>query len=203
MNRFNAHLAAHRRAGVGSVVGRAKLITAGLVAMAAVAGCGTGQIAQTTDQAPAVNGNQAAKDHIALRNVRIQAEQTGDFVQPGSTVDLLFVVSNDSTGSNDELTAISTDIGKVSVTGTKKVPAGSLLIVSAPDGQGSASPSGLKELRAVEGVGAATATVALDKPISNGLTYDFTFEFKKAGPVSLAVPIAAGHAAEAVSQPNR
>jgi hypothetical protein len=33
--------------------------------------------------------------------------------------------------------------------------------------------------------------VALDKPITNGPNYNFTFDFEKAGTVSLAVPISA------------
>jgi copper(I)-binding protein len=33
--------------------------------------------------------------------------------------------------------------------------------------------------------------VALTKPITNGMTYKLTFDFEKAGSVSLQVPIAA------------
>jgi len=44
-------------------------------------------------------------------------------------------------------------------------------------------------LVSVEAMNAATATVILSKPISHGLTYDFTFEFARAGTVTVAVPI--------------
>ena len=40
---------------------------------AALSGCGAGQISQTATQEPAVNGNQATINNVALRNVRIQA----------------------------------------------------------------------------------------------------------------------------------
>jgi len=39
---------------------------------------------------------------------------------------------------------------------------------------------------------AAKATVTLAKPISNGLLYNFTFNFEKAGQATLQVPISAG-----------
>ena len=36
--------------------------------------------------------------------------------------------------------------------------------------------------------------MALSKPITNGLTYDFTFTFEKAGETTIEVPISAGEA---------
>ena len=39
---------------------------------------------------------------------------------------------------------------------------------------------------------AVKATVTLAKPISNGLNYNFTFTFEKAGQASVTVPISAG-----------
>ena len=51
----------------------------GLVALAAVAlsGCGAGQLAQTTSQEPAINGNSVNVNKVAVRDIRIQAVQTG------------------------------------------------------------------------------------------------------------------------------
>ena len=52
-------------------------------------------------QQPAVNGTGASVGDrlgIALRNVHLRAPQTGDYVQPGSDVELLFVAVNDSAG---------------------------------------------------------------------------------------------------------
>lgn len=178
MNRFKIS------AGAGRAV-------AGLAVAIALAGCGTGQVAQTTDQESAVNGGKGTAGHVALRDVRIQAVQDGDSLPAGSTVDLVFVATNQSTDADDELTKISTDIGKVSVAGGKELPAGGLLIASAPTGPDATSAAALKELRGTEAADTATATLTLDKPISNGLTYGFTFDFKEAGPISLNVPISA------------
>ena len=44
---------------------------------------------------------------------------------------------------------------------------------------------------AIEAANSVKATVALTKPITNGPNYDFTFNFEKAGSVSVAVPISA------------
>lgn len=164
----------------------------GLIAVAALAGCGTGQISQTADQASAVNGVSATVGDLALRDVRIQAVQTGDRLEPGNTVDLLFAASNQSTDTGDELTGISSAVGKVSVTGSRSVPAGGVLIVSAPAGPELPTAPASKALPEVANAGTASATVTLDEAISNGLTYEFTFDFKKAGPIRLAVPISAG-----------
>ncbi|MGV0626885.1 hypothetical protein [Mycolicibacter minnesotensis] len=165
----------------------------GLVAAAALAGCGTGQISQTADQAAAVNGSSATVGNLALRDVRIQATQSGDALEPGKTVDLVFVVSNQSPETSDELTEITTSVGKVSpLSGSKTVPVDGVLIVSAPAGPDLPTAPASKALPDVANANIAAASVTLDKPIRNGLTYDFTFNFKNAGSVSLNVPISAG-----------
>ncbi|MEO8814474.1 MAG: hypothetical protein ABI307_15415 [Mycobacterium sp.] len=178
MNRFNIAL------NVGA---------AGLATAVALAGCGTGQIAQTTDQVSAVNGTAGSVGDVTLRDVRIQAVEDGDFLQPGYTVDLVFVATSQSTESGDELTRISTTVGEVSMAGNRKLPAGGALIVNAT-GQGLTATPTPRDLKGAAAADTATATVTLDKPITNGLTYDFTFDFKRAGSISLAVPISAGPA---------
>ncbi len=163
----------------------AALAAGGLIGAVALAGCGAGQLSQTASQESAVDGNAAAVKNVALRNVRIQAQQSTDFLRPGSTVDLVLVVINQSPDVADKLVGISTDIGKVTVTGNPSLPAGGTLFVGTPNGQNK------KAVDAVEAAGTVKATVALDKPITNGPNYNFTFDFEKAGSVSLAVPISA------------
>ncbi|MHA7650220.1 hypothetical protein ACX9NE_11470 [Mycobacterium sp. ML4] len=160
------------------------------LAVVALSGCGTGQISQTASQEPAVNGNRVTINNVALRDIRIQAEQTGDFLQPGKTVDLVLVAVNNSPDVNDRLTGITSEIGNVTVTGDAKLPAGRMLIIGTPEGQAVAPGP-------AEGNGAAKATVNLTKPITNGLTYKFTFMFEKAGEASVQVPVSAG-----LSQPH-
>ena len=163
----------------------AALAAGGLIGTASLAGCGVGQVSQTAMQQSAVDGNQAVIKNVALRNVRIQALQTGDFLRPGATVDLVLVVVNQSPDVTDKLVGITTDIGKVTVTGDATLPAGGTLFVGAPNGQDK------KAVDAVEDADSVKATVTLAKPITNGPNYNFTFDFEKAGSVSVAVPISA------------
>ncbi len=58
-------------------------------------------------------------------------------------------------------------------------------MVGTPDGQ----PT---PLQSIENADSAEAKVALSKPITNGLTYDFTFTFEKGGQTTIGVPISAG-----------
>jgi hypothetical protein len=163
----------------------AALAAGGVIGAVALAGCSAGQVSQTAVQQSAVDGNQAVINNVALRNGRIQALQTGDFLRPGATVDLVLVVVNQSPDVTDKLVGITTDIGKVTVTGDPTLPAGGTLFVGAPNGQDQ------KAVDAVENANSVKATVTLAKPITNGPNYNFTFDFEKAGSVSVAVPISA------------
>jgi copper(I)-binding protein len=161
------------------------LAAGGLIVAVVLSGCGSGQLSQTASQESAVDGSSAVINNVALRNVHIQAAQSGDFLQPGTTVDLVLVVVNQSPDVADKLVDISSDIGKVTVTGDSRLPAGGSLFVGTLNGQ---SP---KAVNAVEAADTVKATVALSKPITNGPNYNFTFDFEKAGSVSVAVPISA------------
>jgi hypothetical protein len=162
-----------------AVVGLIALVTALL------SGCGAGQISQMATQEPAVNGNKVTINNVALRDIRMQAVQTGDFLQPGRTVNLVAVAVNQSPDITDRLVSITSDIGTVTVDGDARLPAGGMLFIGKPDGQ-NVAPGPLGSNSVVK------ATVALAKPISNGLTYNFTFNFEKAGQASVLVPISAG-----------
>ncbi len=67
-------------------------------------------------------------------------------------------------------------------------------MVGEPDGQ-------IAPLESAETADAAEAMVALSKPITNGLTYNITFDFEKAGETTVVVPISAGEAATPRSRP--
>lgn len=167
MNRFSNRL----------VAASAGLAACGFI----LSGCGSGQISQVADQESAVNGMSANAKDIALRNIHLLASQTGDFLQPGAVVPLAFVAANNSADVDDKLVSITSDYGTVALSGAAAIPAGQALVV-APKGQteamGSAAPAG--------------ADVTLTKPITNGLSYPFTFTFEKAGSTTVAVPISAG-----------
>jgi copper(I)-binding protein len=166
----------------------AVLAAGGLIGAVALAGCSAGQLSQTSSQESAVDGNAAVINNVALRNVRIQAQQNSDFLHPGATVDLVLVVVNQSPDVTDKLVGVTTDIGKVTVTGDPTLPAGGTLFVGTPNGL---NKKAADSAAAVEAANFVKATVALSQQITNGPNYNFTFNFEKAGTVSLAVPISA------------
>ncbi|HSS23178.1 MAG TPA: hypothetical protein VLL82_01920 [Mycobacterium sp.] len=164
-----------------------RLALVGLVALTAavLSGCGAGQISQMAVQEPAVNGNKVTFNNVALRDIRMQAAQTGDFLQPGRSVDLVLVAVNQSPDMADRLESITSDIGTVAIGGDARLPARGMLFIGTPEGKKVApGPIGSSN--------AAKATVALAKPITNGLIYNFTFNFEKAGQASVMVPLSAG-----------
>lgn len=165
----------------------AAMATCGLAASVLLGACSAGQVSQTATQEPAINGTSGHAGAIVLRNVHLRATQTTDYVEPGTEVDLIFVAANTSPDVADKLTGVRSDVGEVTLTGGGDVPVNGVLVVGSPDGQETA-------LSSIEAADAAEAKVELSKPITNGLTYDFTFSFEKAGDVTVAVPISAGEA---------
>jgi hypothetical protein len=165
----------------------AGLAACGLAAAVALSGCGAGQISQTATQEPAVNGTSANIGNISLRNIHLRAVQSTDYVQPGSEVELIFVAANNSPDEDDKLVSITSDVGTVALTGDASVPASGVLVVGVPDGQ-------TTPLESVEAAEAAEANVNLSKPITNGITYNFTFDFERSGEGTVPVPISAGEA---------
>lgn len=157
----------------------------GLAMGVILSACSAGQVSQTATQEPAINGTSGAAGEIALRNVHLRATQTSDYVEPGREVELLFVATNDSPNVDDKLVSITSDIGSVTVEGDTDLPATGVLVVGTPDGQ----PTPLENIEVAD---SAEAMVELSKPITNGLTYDFTFTFEKAGEATVSVPISAG-----------
>lgn len=173
----------NRRTSATSSTAAVALATGGLVVSAVLAGCSSGQIAQTATQEAAVNGTSASAGAIDLRNIHLRADLTSDYVEPGSEVELIFVAANGSPDVPDELMSITSDVGSVTLAGDPEVPVNGVLRVGAPEGS---------LLEGIEEADTAEATVELSKPITNGLTYDFTFTFENGGETTVAVPVSAG-----------
>jgi copper(I)-binding protein len=165
----------------------AGLAACGLAAAVALSGCAAGQVAQTATMEAAVNGTSATIGPVSLRNIHLRAAQSTDYVQAGRDAELLFVAVNGSPDVNDKLVSITSDVGSVSLSGDTTLPANGVLAVGEPDGQ-------IAPLESAEKADVVDAKIALSKPITNGLTYKFTFDFEKAGETTVAVPISAGEA---------
>ncbi|ORB31975.1 hypothetical protein [Mycolicibacterium parafortuitum] len=162
------------------------MATCGLAASLVLSGCSAGQVSQTATQEPAINGTSGHAGPIVLRNIHISATQTTAYIEPGNEAKLVFVAANTSPDVADKLVSISSDIGNVTLTGGRELPVNGVLVVGSPDGQ--------TALSAIEPADAAEANIELSKAITNGLTYEFTFEFEKAGKTTVDVPISAGEA---------
>jgi hypothetical protein len=183
VNRFD-YLDSKYRSSRRSVRGAA-LAAGAVIGAVTITGCSAGQLSQTSMQQSAVDGNAAVVNNVALRNVHIQALQTGDFLRPGATVDLVLVAVNQSPDVADKLVGVTTDIGKVTVTGDPTLPPSGVLFFGSQNGQSKNAD------HAIEAADSVKATVALTKPVTNGPNYEFTFTFEKAGSVSVPVPISA------------
>jgi copper(I)-binding protein len=106
-------------------------VLAGLVVVGgfALVGCGAGQIAQTAQQSPTVDGQQAQVGQIAIRNAALEYPTSGVY-ERGADARLRMVVVN--TGlSPDALTSVSS-----TVSGDVTISEG-----PAAEATGSASPS--------------------------------------------------------------
>ncbi|WP_431967247.1 hypothetical protein [Nocardia sp. bgisy134] len=203
---------------------RLMVTVAALAAGAALAlsGCGAGQVSQTANQAPAVNGNNAEVEDISLRNVHIVYPSEGyTNVKGGKALIALSIVNNSETVT-DELTSVTTDLGPVKITppsgqsAVKLEPQQTVVAASAQHSDKSATDSHGTDTHGTDTHGsdshgaqptgqktadpeAKPATIeitGLTKDITPGLTYTVSFNFKENGTVQVQVPVDAGTEAE-------
>ena len=177
MNRFKIRL------------GLPALAVAGVLAVLAalLSGCGAGQVSQMAIQEPAVNGNKVTFNNVALRDIRIQASQTGDYAAAGPD-------RGPGAGGRQPVGERRRQAGRHHQRhrhgdGQRRRPT-----ARRRDRCSSARRRARRWRRARVGLQhrGGQGDVNLAKPITNGLTYNFTFNFEKAGQATVAVPISAG-----------
>ncbi|MGI5126277.1 hypothetical protein ACQEVB_05620 [Pseudonocardia sp. CA-107938] len=200
-----------------------------------LAGCGAGQVTQTSRQVTAVDGANANAGPIAVRNALFplgKSVESAVAYPRGSSAPLQLVIVN-SGSANDELLSVSSPIaGTGTVTGKRDVPAGRALVVEgAPAATVAATPSATSSATPAAAAGAtpsatpavtpsATAAASSSTPsagalptdapdtagtaqivltgltddIRSGITYEVVLNFRNAGPLRLAVPVASSEA---------
>lgn len=180
---------------------RRRMVAAAALAAGAaliLSGCGAGQISQTSEQVAAINGNTANAGDIALRNVHIVFPGNGTATQTagGKAALALSIVNTGAVGA-DELTGVTTDLGKVEIIpaeGDKlEIAPSETVVVSTPQA-GVETHTGGETIK-TEGGETTTARIeitGLTENITPGLTYDVTFNFKNNGNVLVQVPVDAG-----------
>ncbi|WP_327143371.1 hypothetical protein [Nocardia sp. NBC_01327] len=186
-----------QKATTASKARRRALTVAALAAGAVLAltGCSAGQLAQTSREVAAVNGNSADVGKIALRDVRFLLPQSEEYNNAkGGKAVLAFSAANLAQATPDELVSVTTDFGTAKINGKADIKAQSTLVAdfsktatttpaAAPAGDKPADPDAHPLLIEVDG---------LTKDITPGLTYPVTFIFKEGGTVALNVPVDAG-----------
>jgi copper(I)-binding protein len=186
---------------------------AGLAAALVVAGCGAGQNVQTEVE-PAVNGNFGQAGPILIRDAQFAYPPDGTYPGGGSAPLIVTIVNSGS--GDDELVEVSSPVaGDVAITGDRNLPARRAIQVGTPgrtatppsapaatttttrSGPSSAAPTSSSaptpattSLRP-DDIGKATIVLSgLSSPLAAGHTYPVTFVFRKAGSVTVELPIA-------------
>jgi periplasmic copper chaperone A len=152
----------------------------------ALVGCAAGQITQTDSQVAAVGGTSGdVGNAIALRDVLIPYPPNQQGTYPaGSTVPVLLTIINQG-DSADELTAVTSPAAsQAPLLGATKIPPGTTVTSTA----GAISPSGEPISRLV--AGELRVVLTTTRPLYAGLNTPVTFQFRKAGKVTLRVPMA-------------
>ncbi|WP_245555600.1 hypothetical protein [Gordonia soli] len=154
------------------------------------AGCGAGQISQTANQLPAVNGASAFLGPLKLRDVLIvyPAQRADEVFGDGGPFELSFVISNESQLVNERLVRITPSRGTVRIDGATDIPAGKALRAGTPAGLliPEDAPADATERRITVTLSDAGKTVA------PGLTTRLDFTFAESGTVRVDTPIDAG-----------
>lgn len=113
-------------------------VAIGVSALLGIVGCSAGQVAQTAEMEPAVNGNSGQVGTIALRNVQVAFPESGEAYKAGEDAPLLLSIVN-SGMEDDELVSVTSPAGEVTPTGNPAIPAGTALQVVLPEGAESSS----------------------------------------------------------------
>ncbi len=131
---------------------RAALVVGALIGALALAGCGAGQITQTSDQVAAVEGANAGTGQIAIRNATFEFDgpvEGAAVYAVGGNAPLEMAIVN--TGADmDRLVGASSPIASsVQITGDMRIPGGQVLtvtgapapVVAAPQPGGAEAPA--------------------------------------------------------------
>ena len=160
-----------------------------------LAGCGAGQISQTANQAPAVNGNSADTGAVSLRDVRVLYPHEDEYTnKKGGKAAVAFSAINNSESDVDKIARISTSVGSVTITpsGTELKPQRTL-VAAGPDAKTDESTKPAENAESDPATAPILVEITdLNEDLGPGLTIPVTFDFEKAGSVEMRVPIDAG-----------
>lgn len=162
-------------------------------------GCAAGQVAETAEELPAVNGAQASTGDVTINNAElVYPEKTSGVYAKGSDIELALTIAN--TGDvDDKLVDVSSDAASdVTVKGDKSVPSGGTLVVGDPGAANAAGNAGDESAEAQnsdkgdeEQLGHARIALRdTTRPVKPAYELPVTFEFAEAGSVTAELPVA-------------
>jgi copper(I)-binding protein len=183
-----------------------------------MAGCGSGQVAQTAQEVPVVNGASGEAGPIAVRNAQLAFPPTPDGVyRQGSSAPVLLAIVN-SGDKDDRLVSGTSPIGTVDISGNTTVPARYSVYTAGVGGQAShpssppspsavptSTPPSTSQSPAIAPPTGSLSIVlrSLKQDIAPGQTAQVTLLFQNAGEVTLTLPIATpADAGQSVTAPT-
>jgi copper(I)-binding protein len=124
--------------------GRVAALVGAMIGAVALAGCGAGQITQTSDQVAAVAGANATVGPIAIRNARIEfdtAAHGAAVYLAGSSAPLEMSIVDTSNEADTLVSASSPVASAVQISGTTTIPGGRTLVVAGAPTEAAATPT--------------------------------------------------------------
>jgi copper(I)-binding protein len=149
---------------------RAQLVVGALIAAVAVAGCGAGQITQTSRQVAAVEGANATAGEIAIRNATVEfdAPAQGAAVYPaGGNAPLQMSIVNTGAEVDRLVAASSPAAASVEISGVLRIPGGQELRIEGAPAAAAVAPvpaEGAPPTASAATPGAAPATATPEPP---------------------------------------
>lgn len=148
-------------------------VAIGVSALLGVVGCSAGQVAQTAEMEPAVNGNMGQVGNLKLRDVMVAFPENGESYRVGEEAPLLLTIANTG-GEDDELVGVTSPAGEVRIIGNAKIPARTALQVvlpadnpSAPSSEPSSASSESSEPESSSSESSSTAETTESAPVTS------------------------------------
>ena len=204
-------------------------VLAGVVAaLVLLAGCATGQRAQSSHEVPVVDGVSADVGSVQLRNIALAAPQAqGGYAVGGSASLTLTIVNNGN--SNDQLIDVASPVAGAVTSSTPdsaaaseesseessagpSTPSASSASSSEPGSSSSSAAAGSfvaipcpagQAVHVTPTASQMTITLQqLKQPLSSGESLSVTFTFQGSGSVTVQIPVALGEGAESTPTVN-
>lgn len=142
-------------------------VAIGVSALLGVVGCGAGQVAQTAEMEPAVNGNSGQVGSLLLRDVMVAFPEDGEPYRAGEDAPLVLTIVNVG-GDDDELTEVTTEAGQVQIIGNARIPGRSALEVVLPGDNPAASSAEATTTSTTESTTTGSSSEAPSSSTSSG-----------------------------------